>query len=33
MLNVTKDPEKEKQHMAAVNAWKTIRIKNLTILL
>ncbi len=29
MLNVTKDPEKERQHMAAVNAWQTIRIKRI----
>ncbi len=29
MLNVTKDPEKEKQHMAAVKAWQTIRIKRI----
>ena len=29
MLNMIKDPEKEKQHMAAVKAWQTIRIKRI----
>ena len=29
MLNINKDPVREKQHMAAVKAWKTIRIKRI----
>jgi DNA repair photolyase len=29
MLNIDKDPEKEKQHMAAVKAWRTIRTKRI----
>ena len=29
MLNIIKDPKKERQHMAAVKAWKTIRIKRI----
>ena len=29
LLNMIKDSEKEKQHMAAVKAWQTIRIKRI----